>query len=377
MNCSNLTCTWYFVSQGRLRTDWQLTKGCCSLPELSANSENLLSSIRILVADDYEGWRRQACLLLQVRPELPIICEASDGLEAVQKAEQLRPDLILLDIGLPKLNGLEAARRIRKLAPESKILFLSQESSGDVVQEALSLGALGYVVKAHAGTELLAAVQAVLQGKQFVSSGLSGQNFTHTTNAQVPDRLCHNEVLQSIVPRKAEITRGHEVQFYSDDEAFVVGFTYFIEAALKAGNAVIVAATESHGKSLFRRLLAHGVDVAAAIEQGRYLPLDATDILSTFMVKDVPDPVRFFRVVGDLIAAATRATVGKQSRVAVCGECASILWVQGNADAAIQVEQFCSQLTKRYKMDILCGFSLSSFYREEDKQVFQRICSEY
>ena len=101
------------------------------------------------------------------------------------------------------------------------------------------------------------------------------------------------------------------------------------------------------------------------------------ETLSTFMVNDLPDPVRFFRVVGDLIAAAARVTAGKQSRVAVCGECASTLWAQGNADAAIQVEQFCNQLTKRYEMDILCGFSLSSSYREEDKKVFQRICSEY
>ena len=312
-----------------------------------------------------------------MRPELQVICEASDGLEAVQRVEELKPDLIVLDIGLPTLNGIEAARRISRLSPESKILFLSQESSADMVQEALSLGALGYVVKTHAGTELLAAVEAVLQGKQFVSSGLSVHHFTDAIEAKAPGLLCHSEVPRSIVPRKADITRSHEVQFYSDDEAFVVGFAYFIEAALKAGNAVIVATTESLGKSLLQRLKGHGVDIAAAIEQGSYLPLDVADTLSTFMVKDLPDPVRFFSVVGDLIAVAARATAGKKSRVAVCGECASILWAQGKADAPIQVEQFCNQLTKRYEMNILCGFSLSDFFREEDKQVFQRICSGY
>lgn len=92
-----------------------------------------------------------------------------DGLEAVQKAEELRPDLILLDIGLPTLNGIEVARRIRKLSPESKIIFVSQESSADVVQAALALGAQGYVVKAQAATDLVAAVEAVLAGKTFVS----------------------------------------------------------------------------------------------------------------------------------------------------------------------------------------------------------------
>ena len=307
------------------------------------------SPVRVLVVDDYEPFCRFVCSTLGKSSDLQVIGEAGDGFEAIHKAEELQPDLIVLDIGLPTLNGIEAARRIRKLSPESKILFVSQESSADVVQEALHIGAHGYVVKSQAGMELLAAVEAVRQGKQFISGG---------------------------VPRKAEISRSHAVEFYSDDAAFVVGFTCFIEAALKAGRALIVVATESHRKSLLQRLLEHGVDIASAIEQGRYLPLDVADTLSTFMGNDLPDPARFFGVVGDLIEAAARATAGEQSRVAICGECASILWAQGKADAAIQVEQLCNQLSKRYEMDILCGFSLSSFYREEDKQVFQRICSE-
>jgi DNA-binding NarL/FixJ family response regulator len=94
----------------------------------------------------------------------------SDGLDAVRKAWELRPDLILLDIGLPSLNGIEAARQIRTLAPESKIIFLTQESSAEVVQEALRLGACGYVKKLKAAKELLAAVDAVISGNQFVST---------------------------------------------------------------------------------------------------------------------------------------------------------------------------------------------------------------
>ena len=123
---------------------------------------------RVLIVDDYEPFRRFVCSTLGERPELQVVGESSDGLEAVHKAEDLQPDLIVLDLGLPTLNGIEATRRIRKLSPESKIIVLTQESSADVVQEVLGLGALGYVVKAHARTELLAAVEAVLQGKQFL-----------------------------------------------------------------------------------------------------------------------------------------------------------------------------------------------------------------
>jgi DNA-binding NarL/FixJ family response regulator len=121
--------------------------------------------------EDFVPFRRFICSTLGKRRDLQVIGEVSDGLEAVQKAVELKPDLILLDIGLPTLNGIEAARQIRELVLESKIIFLSQESSADVIQKALSLGAWGYVVKEKAGSDLLAAaVGTVISGKKFVNS---------------------------------------------------------------------------------------------------------------------------------------------------------------------------------------------------------------
>lgn len=334
------------------------------------------STVRVLVVDDYEPFRRFVCSTLEKGLELQVICEVSDGLEAVHKAEELQPDLIVLDIGLPTLNGIEAARRIRKFSPKSKILFVSQESSTDVVEGALSLGALGYVVKAYAGSELSAAVEAVRHGRQFVSSGLSGHSFTHTADVQAAD-LCHKEVLPSLVPRKAGITRSHEVQFYSEDASFLESFTLFIEAALKAGNAVIVIATESHRKSLLHRLQEQGLNISAAIEQGRYIPLDVAETLSTFMVNDLPDPVQFLKVAGDLIAAAAKGAKGELPRVAACGECAPILWVQGKADAAIELEHLWDEIAKTYDVDILCGYVLTNLQREEESHIYKRICAEH
>jgi DNA-binding NarL/FixJ family response regulator len=130
------------------------------------------SSIRVLVVEDSEPFRKFICSALGERPELQIVGQDTDGLQALQRAGELQPDLILLDIGLPSLNGIEVARRIRKLSPKSKILFVSQESSADVVREALGTGAHGYVVKIDAGSELLIGVSAVLRGDRYVGNRL-------------------------------------------------------------------------------------------------------------------------------------------------------------------------------------------------------------
>jgi DNA-binding NarL/FixJ family response regulator len=129
-----------------------------------------MSTIRILVVEDFAPFREFIRSTLGERADLQVICEVGNGLEAVQKAEELKPDLILLDIGLPTLNGIEAARQIRKLAPESKIIFLTQESSDDMVEEALSLGAWGYVLKCRAASDLSAVVEAAILGVRFAGS---------------------------------------------------------------------------------------------------------------------------------------------------------------------------------------------------------------
>jgi len=128
--------------------------------------------VKVLVVDDFEPWCRVICSMLQKLAELQIVGEVSDGLEAVQRARELEPDLILLDVGLPGINGIEVARRIRELSPRTKILFVSEGSSPDVAEAALGTGARGYVIKSDAGTELLPAVQGVLRGERFISSSL-------------------------------------------------------------------------------------------------------------------------------------------------------------------------------------------------------------
>ena len=158
----------FYVQQFVQRTqsvDWALN-----------SEEEVISKeffVRVLVVDDFAAWRHCVLEKFKENRSLQVIGVAADGLEAVLKAEELQPDLILLGIGLPKLDGIQAARQIRKVAPESKILFLTQELDPDVAQAALSAGGHGYLIKSDAHSELFAAVEAVMLGKRFVSRGLA------------------------------------------------------------------------------------------------------------------------------------------------------------------------------------------------------------
>ena len=311
--------------------------------------------ITTLVVDDFEPFRRYVKVTLAQRAEVQVIGEAADGLEAIQKAQELQPDLILLDLGLPKMNGLQAALRLRKVAPNAKILFLSQEFAFDLVEAALRSGAVGYLHKTRAHSELPAAIDAVLQGKYFVSGILSG------------DR-------GDVRNEKRRIR--HEVQFYSDDTVLVESFSNFIAAALRAGKAAIVVATESHRAGILQGLTGKGVDVDAAVKTGTLVPLDVMETLSAFKTTEMPDPNRFFDIASALVEAAAKvATTEGAARVAVCGECAPLLLMGGNVTEALRVEQLWHLLAHRFIVDMLCGYPSAAF--EKDSEIFRSICAEH
>ena len=134
------------------------------------------SAVRVLVVDDFEPWRDYMHVALRRNPQFKVIGEGADGQEAVRKAQEAQPDLILLDLALPSLNGIAATRAIRECSPKSKVLLMSVERSWDVVREALRSGASGYVVKTDATDDLSLALEAVLQNGQFVSRSLNGHH---------------------------------------------------------------------------------------------------------------------------------------------------------------------------------------------------------
>jgi DNA-binding NarL/FixJ family response regulator len=329
------------------------------------------SGVRVLVVDDYEPWRRFVLATLGNKPQLRVVDQAADGLQAVQIAQLQQPDLVLLDIGLPTLNGIEVARRILELSPKSKILFLSENRSLEVVEAALATGVMGYVVKSDAASDLLPAIEAVLQNKQFVSSAVTRAGFSNGPTAQPGRRDKRDEANHSkVAPR-------HEVVFYSDDKEFLDASIGFLGTALAEGNAVLIIVSESRRIRLLAELRAIGLDMETAIREGRYISLDPAETLSAFMIDDLPDAERFFQSIGNLVTAAAHAAKGEQPRVIACAECAPDLWIQGKANAAIQLERLCNRLIKTYPLDVLCGYALSSFEGGSATEVFNQLCAEH
>jgi DNA-binding NarL/FixJ family response regulator len=328
--------------------------------------------VRVLIIDDFEGWRRELRTILEEESTLRVVGEAENGREALQQAQLLRPDLVLLDIGLPLLNGIQVARLIGNSSFRSKILFVSENRRGEIAEEALRTGALGYVVKSQAGTDLLPAIDAVLQGKQFVSAVLRAQDPRETED--VSGNLALKNVVASFPPQNR--ASRHEVAFYPDDEGLEAGFARVSRATLNVEGTVLIIASEPHRAHIYRRLQLEGVDLEGEIRAGKYIQGDVAQTLRNLMVGDLPSPLPCAQLVSEVIRKAAD-TNGEHGRVTICGECAPTLLGEGKLEAALRLERIWDEVTRPYSAHTLCGYMWAAFPSRERSPLFQRICAEH
>ena len=335
------------------------------------------SSIRVLIVDDYAPFRRFVCSTLQKQPELQVIGELSDGLEAVEKSAELQPDLILLDIGLPTLNGIEAARRIYELLPNSKILFVSQESSPDVVQAAFRSGAWAFVVKSDVVSELLTAIETVRRGNRFVGKRFEGLNLPDTS-----DRGSFEEVPKNSFETAASLFRsrreqGHVVRFYEDDTDLVDNLCAMFTEALDAGESVAAVITRSHRQDLLERLIEHGIDVNEATKTGRLTVVDAVEALNGFMDANGPNRERFLFQFGNVVRNTAAAAVHNNRPVVVFGEMVAELWARTEYENAIRLEQLWNELALTHSFYLCCAYPVSGFQGGLKGEPYSRVCAEH
>lgn len=176
-----------------------------------------MKNLRILIADDHDLIRRGVKSLLQAHPGWEVCAEAHTGREAVSKADELKPDIVILDISMPELNGIEAARRVRKVAPNAEVLILSVHYSDQLIREILDAGVRGYMIKTDSDRDLVAAVETLAQHKPFFTPRATEvilNNFTLAAARSEPleligDRLTSRE--REIVQLLAEGKSSKEV----------------------------------------------------------------------------------------------------------------------------------------------------------------------
>jgi DNA-binding NarL/FixJ family response regulator len=304
---------------------------------------------RVLVVDDYEPWRRHVRSVLQATVKWKIVGEAADGPEAIQQAEALKPDLILLDVGLPTLSGIKVAERILASNPTQRILFISEHRS--LAEGALATGARGYIIKSDAALELLPAMEAISQGGRFVGASAA----------------------PVAVGTRQEHVHRHEAGFYADEGSLLSAWTQAAQTALGAGHSVIIVTIDSRRCAMHQRLQTRGVDLDGAIRERRYVALDPSDMLSQFMVDDWPDDLLFQQAVGPILVDALRASTSRRPGVLVCGECAPTLLTEGKDDAAVRVEQLWDTFAQAHAVDTLCAYLVESPVHEKQETVFRRI----
>ena len=314
---------------------------------------SLTSVRRVLIVEDFEPFRQILCALLRRRADVRIVGEASDGLDAIAQAKALRPDIVVLDINLPRLSGIDAAVQIHSAVPDAKLLFVTNEPSLEVVHQAFSTGAHGYVYKPRVHRDVLAVLEAILDGARFISGGL--ERIARGGNALASHR--------------------HHVLFASTDAIVVEAFSRFIARVLGHDGTVIALMTKAHDTTVRCRLQASPVDVTAAIRQNRYIVIDVEALIEKGTVNGRPEATRLMNVAGELLTDAEARAAAREATLAACGECAPTLWAQGHFETAIELEHLWDELALNRGLEVLCPYRLVA-HAERDASV-QRVCAQH
>jgi len=317
------------------------------------------STVRVLVVDDYQPWRNFVLSRLEKWPRLQVVGESSDGQEAVEKSRELKPDLIILDIGLPTVDGIEVARQVQQQLPNARILFCSENRSPEVAGEALLAGGGGYLLKSDAGRDLVSAVTATIWGKRFISRGFSGHPFP-----EAPDSGSVRD-------------ERHVVQFYMDDAVLLDELAALFKSSVDEGRSVAAIMTRSHRIGVEKALLARGVNVREATANGSFCILDADQTLSEFMEPTGPSRERFLSQFGSMLCKLKTSGSATGKGVLLFGEMVAVLWEQKRYDAAIRLEELWNELALTSSFDLCCAYPAQAFRGESPVAGYASICAQH
>ena len=349
--------------------------------------ESLLS-VRILIVDDNETVRRGLRSFLSSRTDFSICGEAADGLDAIEKTKALQPDIVLMDITMPRMSGLDSTRIIRRELPESKIIIISQNDPAIIHRQAGEVGAAGSVAKADVSRDLIPMIENLCQRNTEIAAIRTSQK-GHAPDVLIPEGSVshrskfgmegkigghmngddHNEPWCSLLADAAP--RDHIVQLYQDEKFLSRAVCRFAVSAINHGEGVILVPTSEHWNALRPRLEAEGVDIKATQASGQLTVVDADQLLPEFMRGAMPDAPLFLGLAGETIA---RAHGGDRfTKVRWWGEMVNVLWERGDVAASMGLEDLFHRLAHDQEIAIFCSFLMDNFDGDVHARMLPRL----
>jgi DNA-binding NarL/FixJ family response regulator len=341
--------------------------------------------IRILIVDDHEAVRLSVRSLLSECPEWVVCGEAADGIEAVEKATKLRPDVILMDVTMPRMDGVQASKVVRQQVPEAEVILMSQNDPRVVRSQASEIGARDFVAKSDLSRALLSTIEKLVsQRKSGMATdknsseraqGLSNNPFTTTDSDLQPEigggmkqdlkQQPWCDLLAGAAPR------DHIVQLYQDEQFLSRAVCRFAVSAIHHGEGVILVPTSAHWNALRPRLEAEGVDVTAAQASGQLTVVDADELLPGFMRDAMPDAPLFLGLAGETVAKARGGD--RFTKVRWWGEMVNVLWERGDVAGSMGLEDLFHKLAHDQEIAIFCSFLMDNFDGEVHARMLPRL----
>ncbi len=319
-----------------------------------------MGSVEVLIVDDQARFRHMVRSLIESQQKYHVCGEASDGIEAIKKVSQLHPDLILMDINMPRMGGLEATRIIRRESPNCSVVIVTQNDATVAREQARSVDASGFVTKSGLARDLIPEMGRVaMENNSILGETKNG--------ADQGEPWCG--LLAAAAPR------DHIVQLYQDQQFLNRAVCRFAAAAIANGEGVILVPTVAHWDAFRPRLESEGVDVKAAEKRGQLTIVDADNLLPTFMRDGMPDSPVFLGLAANVVSQARGD--GRYPKVRWWGEMVNLLWERGDVAASMNLEDLFDKLAHEQDIAIFCSFLMDNFNGDVHARMLPRLSENH
>ena len=326
--------------------------------------------VEVLIADDHDGLRRAIRSVIESEPAYRVCGEARDGVDAVDKARQLRPDIVLMDVNMPRMDGLQATAIIQREFADCTVIVVTQNETTIAREQARIAGADGFVANSDLSRDLFSTMRRVAMENNSrpnlkKSERVKRDGKTGSAHGVANEGEPWSGLLVSAAPS------DHIVQLYQDQEFLNRAVCRFAAAAITNGEGVILVPTVAHWDAFRPRLESEGVDVKAAEKRGQLTVVDADNLLPTFMRGGMPDSPVFLGLAQNVVSKARGD--GRYPKVRWWGEMVNILWERGDVAASMALEDQFDQLAHEQDIAIFCSFLMDNFDGDVHARMLPRL----